>query len=763
MARTKQTARKSTGGKAPRKQLATKSARSFRGFMRSQQALGVGRVSAGSATARAAPKAVSFVNYENTLGGFKFPAPPAEDVADFSPRFESGVAKDISTGVDGQYLSVSFASRYDDAGMDAIGRPDLDLVLVLDISGSMRSRFDTGDDEWCGASADEGSKLGVARRCIKAIVRQLTRNDRVGIVLFNHDTHQLLPLTKCGSLKLKDVDAKLDAVVAGGSTNLAKGFGAGLNLLKTGGKSKPMSRVVFLTDMQSGVEDENKVLSQAKSAATQKKFHTTVVGIGVDLSVGTVDTLSRIPGCKYSSVNSAEEFEEAVASDFAYDVTPIAFDIKLSLGNGYTFEKGYGSPEVNGIKPGSKTVKLSSEFPMRCGVDRTVTGTLLFKLRSPAVDAEVKPIEIKTTWKSMDRKAAKHAATVDVDAPPPAPVAIRKAVAVVGYVDIQSDYVLVDDEEGATAPPRERLARHLEWSRKVEACRDHLFAELRACGDTTVEAADGSNSNVRQTLDQMLTFEKDAAAEIEKKLKPPPKGKKGKAKGKAKAISSDEVPNEYLCPITHEVMQDPVMVADGHTYERDAIAQWIQDRGGIVGVVASPMTGKMLKSLTLTPNLALRKLIADHAGGAPDASTVAPPRRASGRSRVKAEPMAAAAAAAAAPDGDAAMRRNTRRAVKREPAAAAAAAAAGPAPRHAAAAAAAAAAGPAPRHARRSKRAAVKVEPDTGAAAVTAAATRATSLIQTTAGWKVVAATRVLPDPTFASSTANPLGAPLDS
>jgi histone H3 len=33
MARSKQTSRKSSGGKAPRKQLATKSARSFRNYM----------------------------------------------------------------------------------------------------------------------------------------------------------------------------------------------------------------------------------------------------------------------------------------------------------------------------------------------------------------------------------------------------------------------------------------------------------------------------------------------------------------------------------------------------------------------------------------------------------------------------------------------------------------------------------------------------------------------------------------------------------
>jgi len=33
-------------------------------------------------------------------------------------------------------------------------------------------------------------------------------------------------------------------------------------------------------------------------------------------------------------------------------------------------------------------------------------------------------------------------------------------------------------------------------------------------------------------------------------------------------------PPEFYCPITHEVMVDPVVAQDGHTYERQAIEEW---------------------------------------------------------------------------------------------------------------------------------------------------------------------------------------------
>lgn len=38
----------------------------------------------------------------------------------------------------------------------------------------------------------------------------------------------------------------------------------------------------------------------------------------------------------------------------------------------------------------------------------------------------------------------------------------------------------------------------------------------------------------------------------------------------------ESVPNEYLCPITMEIMVDPVIAMDGHTYERVAIENWLQ-------------------------------------------------------------------------------------------------------------------------------------------------------------------------------------------
>ena len=57
------------------------------------------------------------------------------------------------------------------------------------------------------------------------------------------------------------------------------------------------------------------------------------------------------------------------------------------------------------------------------------------------------------------------------------------------------------------------------------------------------------------------------------------------------ASSSPSVPSDLTCPITFELMRDPVVTDDGHTYERGNIQQWFD-----MGNRTSPITGATLES-----------------------------------------------------------------------------------------------------------------------------------------------------------------------
>lgn len=71
-------------------------------------------------------------------------------------------------------------------------------------------------------------------------------------------------------------------------------------------------------------------------------------------------------------------------------------------------------------------------------------------------------------------------------------------------------------------------------------------------------------------------------------------------------IQLPPVPARFRCPCCSKVMVDPVVAADGMTFERACIAPLLQ-----AGTIVSPVTGKCLESVVLFPDVALRQASAD--------------------------------------------------------------------------------------------------------------------------------------------------------
>lgn len=65
----------------------------------------------------------------------------------------------------------------------------------------------------------------------------------------------------------------------------------------------------------------------------------------------------------------------------------------------------------------------------------------------------------------------------------------------------------------------------------------------------------------------------------------------------------DEPPEYFLCPLTHELLTDPVTMADGYSYERLAAQDWLSSHS------VSPVTGQNLSTRTLRDNLNLQQAV----------------------------------------------------------------------------------------------------------------------------------------------------------
>ncbi|KAL2899934.1 U-box domain-containing protein 16 [Bienertia sinuspersici] len=71
------------------------------------------------------------------------------------------------------------------------------------------------------------------------------------------------------------------------------------------------------------------------------------------------------------------------------------------------------------------------------------------------------------------------------------------------------------------------------------------------------------------------------------------------------SLSEMNIPTDFRCPITLDLMTDPVVVATGQTYDRASIVLWMES-----GHKTCPKTGQTLAHANLVPNRALKSLIA---------------------------------------------------------------------------------------------------------------------------------------------------------
>jgi hypothetical protein len=166
------------------------------------------------------------------------------------------------------------------------------------------------------------------------------------------------------------------------------------------------------------------------------------------------------------------------------------------------------------------------------------------------------------------------------------------------------------------------LRDHIKIVQRFSAFRDLLYAEMAACNDATLST---DNKNIVQTVQQIIDLETEASlaciAAVRGKLVNVVGCADATASGAAAAGGAglgNGVPRGLMCPITLTLMADPVIAADGHTYERSAIEQWLANRAN---ANRSPCTGLVLQHAQLVPNIALKMVIQEHIAHTLDTSS----------------------------------------------------------------------------------------------------------------------------------------------
>ncbi|XWS53134.1 hypothetical protein CRYUN_Cryun11dG0131800 [Craigia yunnanensis] len=184
------------------------------------------------------------------------------------------------------------------------------------------------------------------------------------------------------------------------------------------------------------------------------------------------------------------------------------------------------------------------------------------------------------------------------------------------YEDLLSIYNKSND---AAADPDVlwRLAEKLQLVGIAELTQESLALHemVSASGGDPGETCEMMSNLLKKIKDFVKTENPNMDAPTREKNLPP------SSSGQATTDRNHKtpvIPDDFRCPISLELMKDPVIVSTGQTYERSCIEKWLEQGHG-----TCPKTQQTLSSPTLTPNYVLRSLIAQWC----EANGIEPPKR----------------------------------------------------------------------------------------------------------------------------------------
>lgn len=167
------------------------------------------------------------------------------------------------------------------AGQGGSGGTGLDLVLVMDSSGSMG---------WYGGQAAQSA----AAKALVAALPQATTS--VGIVNFDDDIDEVLALTQLNGTNTA-VNDVIDRVDAYGGTDIAGGIDAATPLLTASTNTDRLQAMVVMSDGDSTLSSARTAANNAAAAGVEA-IHS--IGMGSTVSVSTLQAVVDGPDNNYS-------------------------------------------------------------------------------------------------------------------------------------------------------------------------------------------------------------------------------------------------------------------------------------------------------------------------------------------------------------------------------------------------------------------------------------------------------------------------------
>jgi Ca-activated chloride channel family protein len=250
----------------------------------------------------------SAVRIEELINYFDFDYSPPKDGNPFTVHVETGAAP-----WNPDHLLARIALKGKE--FPANGRPKVNLVFLLDVSGSM----------------DEPNRLPLVISSMKMLVNELKGTDKVAICVYAGAAGTVLPPTS-GDNKNKILEA-LDRLKAGGSTAGGEGIQLAYRLAEEGCDPNAVNRVILCTDGDFNVGITNRSdLTDMVAAKAKSGVYLTVLGFGMDnYRDGTLKQLASKGNGNYGYIDTIEEARKILVEQLSGTLITIAQDVKIQV------------------------------------------------------------------------------------------------------------------------------------------------------------------------------------------------------------------------------------------------------------------------------------------------------------------------------------------------------------------------------------------------------------------------------------------------